>query len=250
MKTLIFDVTGEFAHFRKFNTTSSPLTYLIPTRTAVAGLLGAIVGFGREEFYDYFLREKAEIAIQAKNKLTKQGYAFNLINTKEGMNRIKNRTQVKFEFVAQPHYRVFFTHTDASIYDDIKSRIQEKRFFFQPYLGLAQLTADLVYVDEVESHEKKSSGFVEIISAVNLKKCTGTKIEIDPDLKYSSAIMPIEMSLDLLDPLNAKMGKTVLPKNRKTDEYAEVVFEVSGRPVKVETETYHELENYGNILFL
>ncbi|MBK8664241.1 MAG: CRISPR-associated protein Cas5 [Ignavibacteriales bacterium] len=89
MKTLIFDVTGEFAHFRKFNTTSSPLTYLIPTRTAVAGLLGAIVGFGREEFYEYFLREKAEIAIQAKNKLTKQGYAFNLINTKEGMNRIK-----------------------------------------------------------------------------------------------------------------------------------------------------------------
>ncbi len=250
MKTLIFDVTGEFAHFRKFNTTSSPLTYLIPTRTAVAGLLGAIVGLGREEFYNFFLREKAGIAIQAKNKLTKQGYAFNLINTKEGMNRIKNRTQVKFEFVAQPGYRVFFTHEDQSIYNDIKSRIQEKRFFFQPYLGLAQLTADLVYVDEVESEEKKSSGFVEIISAVNLKKCTGAKIEIDPDLKYSSAIMPIEMSLDLLDPLNAKMGKTGLPKNRKTDEYAEVVFEVSGKPVKVETESYHKFENYGNILFL
>lgn len=250
MKTLIFDITGEFAHFRKFNTTSSPLTYLIPTRTAVAGLLGAVVGLGREEFYEYFLREKAGIAIQAKNKLTKQGYAFNLINTKEGMNRIKNRTQVKFEFVAQPCYRVFFTHTDPSIYDDIKSRIQTKRFFFQPYLGLAQLTADLVYIDEVESEEKISGGFVEIISAVNLKKCTGNKIEIDPDLKYSSAIMPIEMSLDHLDPLNAKKGNTGLPKNRKTDEYAEVVFEVSGKPVKVETDTYLEVEKYGNILFL
>ena len=40
---LIFDIRGEYGHFRKYNTTTSPLTYSIPTRTAIAGILGAIL---------------------------------------------------------------------------------------------------------------------------------------------------------------------------------------------------------------
>ena len=45
---LIFDISSEFGHFRKYNTTTSPLSYSIPTRTAVAGILGAILGMERE----------------------------------------------------------------------------------------------------------------------------------------------------------------------------------------------------------
>ena len=45
---LIFDIRGEYGHFRKYNTTTSPLTYSIPTRTAIAGILGAILGMERE----------------------------------------------------------------------------------------------------------------------------------------------------------------------------------------------------------
>ena len=45
---LIFDIQSEYGHFRKYNTTTSPLTYSIPTRTAIAGILGAILGMERE----------------------------------------------------------------------------------------------------------------------------------------------------------------------------------------------------------
>ena len=47
-QVLVFDISGEYGHFRKFNTTSSPLTYSIPTHTALAGILGAILGIERE----------------------------------------------------------------------------------------------------------------------------------------------------------------------------------------------------------
>ena len=250
MELLIFDISGEFAHFRKFNTTSSPLTYTIPSRTSLAGLLGAIAGIGREEYYEHFLKEKAFIAIQVLNRIKKQGYGFNLINTKEGMYRIKNRTQVRFEFVVNPSYRIFFGHTDENLYSDLKKRIKGKDFFFQPYLGLSQLTADVNYVDSVDSVSEDATGPVEIITAVNLKSCTGSKIEIDPDLKYSSSIMPMEISLDLTDPLNRKNTSSALPKNRKTNEYAEVIYEVTGKPVKVFVNSYNKVPGYGNILFL
>ena len=47
-EVLIFDIQGEYGHFRKYNTTTSPLTYSIPTSTAIAGILGAILGMERE----------------------------------------------------------------------------------------------------------------------------------------------------------------------------------------------------------
>lgn len=251
MKILIFDISGEFAHFRKFNTTSSPLTYTIPTRTAISGLLGAILGIGREEFYVHFLKEKASIAVQVLNPIRKQGYGFNLINTKEGMYRIKNRTQVRFEFVADPAYRVFLTHTDAELFNGLKERIEKKDYTFQPYLGLAQLTSDVKFVDFVEGSLQNTGGEpVDIISAVNLEACTGKKIEIDPDLKYTSAIMPMEMVIDKDDPTVKPPADGSLPKNRKTTEYAEVIYETSGLPVKVMVNSFINVPGYGNILFL
>jgi len=251
MKILIFDVSGEFAHFRKFNTTSSPLTYTIPTRTAITGLLGAILGIGREEFYDHFLKEKASLAVQVLNPIRKQGYGFNLINTKEGMYRIKNRTQVRFEFVADPAYRVFLTHSDAEIFNGLKERIEKKDYTFQPYLGLAQLTSDVTFVDLVDAVNESSNGTpVDVISAVNLDQCTGQKVVIDPDLKYSSAIMPMEMVIDREDTTVKAPAEGSLPKNRKTTEYAEVIYETSGLPVKVLVDSFINVPGYGNILFL
>ncbi|RMG82383.1 MAG: CRISPR-associated protein Cas5, partial [Bacteroidetes bacterium] len=47
-KLLVFDISGEYGHFRKFNTTTSPLTYSFPPLPALAGLLGAILGIERE----------------------------------------------------------------------------------------------------------------------------------------------------------------------------------------------------------
>jgi len=56
MKVLVFDVSSDYAHFRQPYSTTSSLTYAIPPRTAIFGLIGAILGidsggFGRSNHF-------------------------------------------------------------------------------------------------------------------------------------------------------------------------------------------------------
>ena len=43
-KVLVFDIWSEYGHFKKPYTTTSPLTFSIPSRTALTGIIGAILG--------------------------------------------------------------------------------------------------------------------------------------------------------------------------------------------------------------
>ena len=47
MKCLVFDIKGDYGHFKKYYTTSSPLTFSIPPRTTVSGMIGALIGRSR-----------------------------------------------------------------------------------------------------------------------------------------------------------------------------------------------------------
>ena len=121
---LIFDISSEYGHFRKYNTTTSPLTYSIPTRTAIAGILGAILGMEREiadgvypdgavPVQEFFSKANCDIAIQILNPVKKENVAVNLINTKISFYDLSKakRTQIEFELVKDVKYRIFFTLT-------------------------------------------------------------------------------------------------------------------------------------------
>lgn len=41
---LVFDITSEYAMFRKFYTTTSSISYPFPPPTAIGGLIAAIIG--------------------------------------------------------------------------------------------------------------------------------------------------------------------------------------------------------------
>jgi CRISPR-associated Cas5-like protein len=60
-RVLVFEVWGEYGHFRKHYTTTSPLTFSIPSRTALTGLLGAIIGLSKEEYLGHFRCKQAQI---------------------------------------------------------------------------------------------------------------------------------------------------------------------------------------------
>ena len=50
MKSLIFDIYGDFGHFKKYYTTSSPLTFSFPPPPTIKGMLGAIGGISKTEY--------------------------------------------------------------------------------------------------------------------------------------------------------------------------------------------------------
>jgi len=249
-KILIFDISSEYGHFRKYNTTTSPLTYSIPTRTAIAGILGAILGMEREitdgvfpegtiPVQEFFSKANSDIAVQIINPVKKENVAVNLINTKTSFYDLTKagRTQIEFELLKDSKYRIFLSLKENDlVFNDLTQRIKTKNHHFSPYLGLAQFTATIDFVDITQAKliENVERKYIGIITAVNLSKLKDEQpIEFDYSAMYSANNMPLEMN-----------------RNREVQEYSEVLIEKNGLPVKAKVESYYTIEDYGNILFL
>ncbi len=246
---LIFDISSEYGHFRKYNTTTSPLTYSIPTRTAIAGLLGAILGMEREitdgeypagatPVQEYFGKSYCEIAVQILHSVKKENVAINLINTKTSFYDLSKagRTQIEFELLKEPRFRVYLAMNDLVTLNNLAERIRLKKHHFSPYLGLAQFTATIDFVEKTDAEHIFSNGsdYVEFITAVNLTKVVGEPaVKFDYSAMYSANNMPIEMN-----------------RVREVQEYSEILIEKNGQPIKARVKEYYRVNNHGNILFL
>jgi CRISPR-associated protein Cas5h len=243
---LIFNISGEYGHFRKFNTTTSPLTYSIPPRTAIIGIIGAILGIEREEdnnkfkpdvipLQEQFGKSNAEIAIQIINPIKKKNVCFNLIDTKHSFFNIKNRTQIEFELLQDVEYRIFFSFSQKDIFETVTERIKNKNHHFTPYLGLSQFTASIEFVDVVNAEIKKKDEFAEFVSVINLSKVKESdNVKFDYDYShYTANIMPVEMD-----------------RERNVLEYSEILFEKNGKIITGKFDEYFDTGNYGNIVFL
>jgi len=245
---LIFDIRGEYGHFRKYNTTTSPLTYSIPTRTAIAGILGAILGMereicdglypeGAEPVQEFFSKGRSDIALQIMRPVKKENIGFNLINTKTSFYDLTRagRTQIEFELLKDVHYRIYLSMAYELKFEELSERIQNKRHHFTPYLGLAQFTAQVDFVQQAKASEVSSNGeFAEIITAVNMSKLQDElPVEFQKEYFYSANNMPVTMD-----------------RNREVLEYSEVLIEKNGKPLRVRVSDYYTIEGVGNILFL
>jgi CRISPR-associated protein Cas5h len=245
---LIFDIRGEYGHFRKYNTTTSPLTYSIPTRTAIAGMLGAILGMEREvrdgiypegavPVQEFFSKERSDMAVQIMSPVKKENIGFNLINTKTSFYDLtrSGRTQIEFELVKDVHYRIYLSMANEKKFEELSERIQNKRHHFTPYLGLAQFTAYIDFVQRAIANKVASDGeLLEIATAVNMTKLQGEPpVEFQREYLYSANNMPIAMN-----------------RYREVLEYSDVLIEKNGNPLRVRVSDYYSVDGVGNILFL
>ncbi len=247
---LVFDIASEYGHFRKFNTTTSPLTYSIPTRPAIAGLLGAILGIEREQspgkfrdgvipISEVFTKDKAGIGVQIINPVKKVNIAFNLLDTEKTASsffNIKQRTQIEFELLKDPCFRLFINLKDETIFEQLVNRVSENRTHFTPYLGLSQCTATVSFKGFSKFERLITSDFQEVVTAVNLSNTN----QDDPiqfnhsiDFKYTSDTMPV-----------------VMLKDRIVTEYSEVIVETNGKTIQVKSNEIYQTDGFGNILFL
>lgn len=247
-EVLIFDIQGEYGHFRKYNTTTSPLTYSIPTRTSIAGMLGAILGMerelrdgvypeGAEPVQEFFSKERSDMAVQIMRPVKKENIGFNLINTKMSFYDLTRagRTQIEFELVKDVHYRIYLAMDNIAKFEELSERIENKRHHFTPYLGLAQFTAQIDFVQRTTAKQLSANDeFTEIITAVNMSKLQGEPpVEFQKEYFYSANNMPIAMNRD-----------------REILEYSEVLIEKNGNPLKIKVYNFYKIDRIGNILFL
>jgi CRISPR-associated protein Cas5h len=90
---LTFNLYGKFAHFKKFYSNKSSLTYKLPPSTVIMGIIASILEEPRDSYYNWLNPKKSRIGV----KILSSGY-----NHFECMNYLSNdeaHTQTRLELL-------------------------------------------------------------------------------------------------------------------------------------------------------
>jgi len=245
-RLLVFDLIGTFAHFRKYDTNSSSLSYTFPPRTTLAGIIAAMLGIERDNYYDTFSTDNCRIALSVLSPVRKQIHTINYLFVKSAGDfngSSKNvHTQIPLEIVfpigEELRYRVYFTHSDKTLEADVKKHIEHP--VYPLYFGISEFIAKAEFVGYADSVESSSEQAVEISSVLNLSYVKDRGLVInsgDTPMRYISEIMPVEFD-----------------SNRKLKSVSKFVYEQTHKPIVAYLKHPYYRINYSgkeeNILFM
>lgn len=215
MKVLVFDIIGDYAHFRQPYSTTSSLTYAVPPRTAIFGLIGAILGidsggFGKSNHFEILENVNLKTSVRILNPIEKIRFNMNYINTKDSPK--SSNIQVPVEMVKAPAYRIYVSGEEKFLIK-LKNMIENKQSYYTPYLGISELIATTRYVGFYEA--RSVFGKVKVDSIVYLLE--GTKLVLEPDLKMFKETHAFSMN-----------------NERHVTRYVEIAYEIGGKGITVE----------------
>ncbi|HBM74862.1 MAG TPA: type I-B CRISPR-associated protein Cas5 [Clostridiaceae bacterium] len=202
MDIIIFDLRGRFAHFRKFYTNSSSLSYAIPPRTAVMGIVAAILGLPRDSYYERFSREKMYIAVRKMNSTRNIMQTVNYIKATDDKSVMlpKEHTQIPFEIVTGKNgvtYRIYVHNEDKELMNELMYRCMNRKPYFSPYLGAAPFGCNISFIARTNGKLLQDSNYIEISSAANTSNIMDGGLQIgEEDIMLLKEKMPSEILND------------------------------------------------------
>lgn len=176
MDTLIFfNLKGRFAHFLKAEAGASALSYPLPPRTVILGIVGAILGL--EKDYPQILLEPMQVTLAGslpsthwhRIKLRKDPPEL-LNNEIHARQKAKESTKseaatlIRQEWLINPEYTIG-VNLPAPYHQELHERLVSRRWFFSPYLGLSEMPADVKYLETV-AFKKLSRGSYAVQSMI------------------------------------------------------------------------------------
>ena len=233
-KILKFKIWGDYAHFKKFYTTTSPLTFEFPPPPTIIGIISAIIGLDKNEYLEHFQNpEDFKIALSIQNPIKKVRWTQNLIDTKHHFWRIKNRTQIRIEFLKDSAFEICFFHKDENIYDQLKRNLRNHKSVYSVSLGLSELLANFELIDEVNIENSKSDDWIKVDSVLPYS-CLQDDNSID--FEVSREIFKVNFPI-LMQP------------NRVVNKREDILFERNGKPIKCKVTQFWKTEEGDNIVF-
>lgn len=233
MEIISIDIGGKFAHFRKYYANNTALSYTIPPRTTVMGMLAAILGFERDSYYEELSSEKIRIGIRVLCPLKKTFHRLNLLSIKgaDDFTGKGGRIQTPFEVITGYNlntdwvkYRIFIGHHQEGkeTFEKIKKALRNKRQQYNLSLGTANFTAQVLdYQLFTDIQEKHSSDWIKIHSAVISE--TITQLNFEKEANGASNFLEEELlPADFMSNQNREVRKM----NRALYSTKNVAFEV------------------------
>lgn len=160
---LSFKYFGKYGHFRKPYSNVSSLSYPFPPRTAIAGLLGAILGVPKGEIAEHFNEQNSKVAVEIKSAIkttthvtnfrqdSSGGIEYSLKRTKKNAGKKLKKipewnmaTQIPMELLRYPSYILYINLKDNM--QELVSRIKAERYVYTPCMGLSEFLAELEYI--------------------------------------------------------------------------------------------------------
>jgi CRISPR-associated protein Cas5h len=150
MNGFLFDLKGNWAHYRKPETNNNPLTHDFITKTALLGLIGAVLGIERREMARLFpqLSDDLLYSVAVQNEVRKESWAFTLRYVVDFFQKAPKQ----MEFLKNPANRIALALKEeaqeegANIYAAFLAAVENQEAKFTPVLGLHNCPAELTFV--------------------------------------------------------------------------------------------------------
>ena len=160
MELISFQLSGRVAHFLRAEASKNALSYPVPPRTVILGIMGAVLGLPKDK--PQIVLEPANIAISGKMpkthwhrvKLRKDPPAplTRLIKKtqKSDRNTVPEKaTLILQEWLFEPSFTVLVSIPEP-YHSELENRLRARQWHFTPSLGLSEMMADIEYLGSNE----------------------------------------------------------------------------------------------------
>lgn len=152
MKGVRLHIKGNWGQFRRPETNNNPLSHDFITKTALIGMIGAVVGKDRKEMKPLFplLCKDLKYGIQINNEVKKQSWGF----TFRSVSNAWEKSPKQMEMVRNPDYTVLICLMNSAeeiskeIFDEFVRSCKEGKSCYEPVLGLHNCPAEIEFVED------------------------------------------------------------------------------------------------------
>ncbi|WP_020597827.1 CRISPR-associated protein Cas5 [Spirosoma panaciterrae] len=232
---LIFDIWGDYAHFKKIYATTSAISYAIPPKTSLYGYMGAILGLPKADnaYLNTFANKQCLLGLSVLNPIVMKRLGANLRSTLKRVDDSPKPSLV--EYVYKPRYRLFVWHQDEAVRQALKKAIKAHSCVYSPSLGLAGLPSNFEWVGEAVTKAQRSSEALPVHSVIPRKYLLSLEetalLEGQNEL-IEQSLFAIEMNTD-----------------REVTERDDILLDRKGRAIRARVTEYYLVKEANVVLF-
>ena len=171
MEIALLKIKGRWAHFKKPETNNNPLTHDFITKTALIGMMGAVLGVEREQMCSLFpvFSQDLRYGVALETRVWKQSWSFTLRRFDPKKTKLEPDQPVPraFEFLREPHFTVVLALADqrsSTYFAEFVRLVGASETHFEPVLGLHNCPAEVELLDvgeaDLSSGRFETRGFV------------------------------------------------------------------------------------------
>lgn len=247
MRVISFHIKGKMAHFRRYYSNSSALSYSIPPRTTIVGMIAGLMGYERDSYYEIFSPEHCKIAVGVGSRIKKQVQKLNLLMVKKpnDLNASQeHHSQTSTEIIMPENirsdvvdYQIWMNHTNPDIMDqffELFSEVGYKTKGVSLALGTAQ---NLAWLENghVLNGDEKGEGEVAIHSVIPVKRLGQLNFTNEEIVHYRLLKEDIPFSFN---------------SDRQLEDKGDVVINMASSPIFAHVSNHINLENGDSVVWM